>query len=285
MSRNVYCIELGHNGIKTYYNGICKHYPTMKKAPFNKDEYIKYYTDRVSAIEGVMSMDGVENKDILLRLIVPRYITEKDAKKLENTFDKVTLNNNKLDYEMLIIAQGHGAYIKYLMDNKYSAEDLKNSGIRVVVDFGLNQTQILVFEAGSEKSKLFETVNYGIEHMVLKLQHEVLSQQKDMITYNEAIDLIKKYKNMDDEVYSYREIISDAIDEFLKYLFNFELSPQSADLLKTNIALLSGGGAEFIEFKQFKKYTGNDIGFNVDEPTFADVKGASYVEKFMDIVV
>ena len=281
---NKYIIELGHNGIKTYYKGNAKYYPIMEKAPYDKNAYVEFYKKRASAIGSAMSMDGLVNENITLRVITPRYISNQDALDIEKVFKKIKLSNKKLDFDILFIAQGQGAYIKYLMDNKFNSTDLKNSGTRVVVDFGLNQTQILTFDRGSEVKDAYECVNYGVEHLVLKLQHEILSQHNKFMSYSDAIDLLKKYKQINDEVSQYRDSINEAIDEFLKYLFTHELNDYSFQLLTKNITLLSGGGAELIDYEKFKEYTNNDIGLTIEEPSFADVKGAYLTEQFIDLL-
>ncbi len=281
---NKYIIELGHNGIKTYYNGTAKFYPIMDKAPYDKKAYVEFYKKRAPAIGGAMSMDGLINENITLRVIVPRYISNQDALDIEKVFEKVKLSNKKLDFNIFFIAQAQGAYIKHILDNKFNSTDLENSGTRVVVDFGLNQTQILAFDRGSEVKDAYECVNYGVEHLVLKLQHEILSQKNELISYSDAIDLLKKHKQLNDEASQYRDSINEAIDEFLKYLFTYELNDNSFQLLAENITLLSGGGAEFIDYEKFKQYTNNDIGFNIEEPSFADIKGAYFTENFIDLL-
>ena len=276
---NIYSIELGHSGIKTCYNGKTSYYPLSEPAPYDMEKYISFYKNMPEAIKDALIADKIVNKDIDLRVIVPRYISAKDADSIEAIFKNIELDGKALDYKILFIAQGQGSYIKYLIDNNYTAKDLENSGYRVVVDLGFNQTQVIVFDRGSEVKELYDRTDWGVENLIHKLQREVINDLNKNISYDEAVNILKKYKSLDDDVFVYIDSVKDAIEKFLNYLFTFQLDINTIELMK-NVTLLTGGGAEIIDYHTFKKYTENDIGLTVEEPFFADVIGASVAEKF-----
>ncbi len=276
---NIYSIELGHSGIKTCYNSKTSYYPTSEPAPYDIEKYINFYKNRAEAIKDALIADKVVNKDIDLRVVVPRYIRAENVDVIEKIFNDMRLDGKALDYNILFVAQEQGAYIKHLIDCNYTAKDLQNSGYRVVVDLGFNQTQVIVFDRGNEVKELYYRTDWGVENLIFKLQTEAMNYLNKHISFDEAVNILKKYKSLDDEVFAYIDSVKDAIEKFLNYLFTYQLDINTIELMK-NVTLLTGGGAEIIDYHTFKKYTENDIGFTVDEPFFADVIGAFSAEKF-----
>jgi len=286
MKREVFAIEMGHTAVKTLFKGKMHQIPFIQNALSTREEYIEFYLKKGNFFEHAMALSGVKEDDkIQLNIILPRYIQESDVQKLSKLIKNIKIKNKPLDVEYHFIGQGQSAFLDYIKNNKFSKEDLENSGFRSVIDFGWNQLQFLFFVNGKEQSNLYYKIGYGMKYLIFKVQDELRAQCSLHLTDNEAIYYLKEYAKGSKEISEYKEHIEDAIDSYLSYLFTFELDRKIQDRIEeTLVVLLTGGGANVITREKIKKYLNNDFIVTLKEPECADIRGAQNVDYYLSLL-
>jgi len=290
-------IDFAHTGIKIYdgNNFFFKEYkePILSNSNMYKilnstnnfkefaDNYKIELLKREKEIIDILNEYNFDkSKKYFIKFVVPRYLKNNDYIEIGNFLKKLDIN-----YNFINVAQAQGAWVKYVIkDTQMSSQALANSGLRAIVDFGYNRTQIMFFNNGSEDKDKFFVENFGIENLLFNISKEILNQLNEELNFSQIKNILKKYVIRDDKVDKYRDIIKDEIVNFMNSLYNYYFNEEAINnLYNSTVVVLSGGGTNIINSDIFKEYINIPFVTKLDNPEFADVEGAYYSDIYMDI--